>query len=86
MKAPTNAHWYDVPAGTRPSQCRGESCKATIYWIITPKGRKCPVDCEVDGGNAPSESALACRDVNSPGRASRFFAMRHYRGVQHTTS
>lgn len=52
---PPNARWYDVPAGTRAAQCSGENCKATIYWIVTPAGRKMPVDCDVDGGHDPSE-------------------------------
>jgi hypothetical protein len=46
--------YIDVPADTRPSQCRAPSCKATIYWIErestnkkTPgKIVKVPVDCE----------------------------------------
>jgi len=35
---------------------------------------------------APSESALACRDFVSSRPASRFFAMRHYRGVHRAAS
>ncbi len=53
---PKNAPMYDVPAGTRPSQCRGSNCNATIYWITRPNGKKMPVDCEVEGGWKPSES------------------------------
>jgi hypothetical protein len=43
--------WFDVPAGTRPSQCR--SCKAVVYWIETAAGRKMPVDVDVPGGYEP---------------------------------
>lgn len=49
--------FYTVPAGTRPSQCRGPSCRAVIYWIENPEtGRQIPIDCDVDGGDAPSET------------------------------
>lgn len=48
--------FYDVPAGTRSSQCSGETCRAVIYWIENPAtGRKIPIDCDVDGGEAPTE-------------------------------
>jgi len=46
-------HWYNVPAGTREAECRG--CGEAVYWIITPKGSKLPVDCDsVVGAYAPS--------------------------------
>jgi hypothetical protein len=32
----------DIPTGTRPSTCRG--CQATIYWLVTEKGKRMPVD------------------------------------------
>lgn len=60
--------WYDIPAGTRASQCRGETCHAVIYWIETisaatrakpvkeQKMVRIPVDAEVDGGFEPSET------------------------------
>lgn len=52
MSAPLE--YIDVPADTSPAQCRGASCKATIYWIErlsknkkTPdKIVRIPVDCE----------------------------------------
>ena len=54
--------FYTVPAGARPSQCaateRGGSCTAVIYWTTNPDtSRPLPIDCDVDGGQAPSESA-----------------------------
>lgn len=48
-------HWYAVPAGTREAECRG--CGAPVYWIVTPKGAKMPVDCDtVDGSHGPSDA------------------------------
>lgn len=51
MSAAVKGPWFDVPAGTKPSECR--SCRATIYWIETPNGKRMPVDCDVDGGSEP---------------------------------
>lgn len=48
------AQFFTVPAGTRASQCTGPSCTATIYWIRTTRGRRMPVDCDVEGGMRPS--------------------------------
>lgn len=52
-----------VPKGTEPSTCKGHTklggtCSAEIYWIERPrKGKpgtaRVPVDCEVEGGEAP---------------------------------
>lgn len=36
---------YEVPAGTSASRCRAESCRAEIFWIETPAGKKLPIDC-----------------------------------------
>ena len=48
---------YAVPAGTKPSTCRGSSCGARIYWITVGE-RKIPADCDSrHGGTAPSEAA-----------------------------
>lgn len=33
---------FDVRPGTPASSCR--SCGATVFWIVTPRGRKMPVD------------------------------------------
>ncbi|HVX38776.1 MAG TPA: hypothetical protein VHB25_04305 [Gemmatimonadaceae bacterium] len=49
--------FYTVPAGTRSSQCNGSTCRAVIYWIENPDtGRKIPIDCDVEGGESPSET------------------------------
>lgn len=47
--------WFDVPAGTCPSECRAVVCRQTIYWIETPAGRRLCVDVEVPGGFAPTD-------------------------------
>ena len=48
---------YRVPAGTRPSTCRGKDCGARIYWIEVGE-RKVPADCDRQyGGSQPSEAA-----------------------------
>lgn len=45
-----------VPAGTRPSYCRGPKCGKRIYFAHNPEtGRLTPIDCDVDGGKRPSE-------------------------------
>ena len=33
---------YRIPEGERPKKCRG--CNATIYWVVTPRGRNMPVN------------------------------------------
>jgi hypothetical protein len=51
-RKPAAPRFYDVPAGTRASQCRGESCRATIYWVKDGE-KSIPIDCDVDGGFEP---------------------------------
>lgn len=51
-----NARFITVPAGTKPTTCRGPNCHATMYWA-RDGGRAIPVDCDVEGGKRPSESA-----------------------------
>lgn len=46
---------YRVPAGTKPSICRGSTCNRQFYWIRTAKGPK-PISCDVEGGRKPSEA------------------------------
>lgn len=46
--------FFDVPAGTPKSQCKGRHCRAVIYWIRNPDtGHMIPIDCDVDGGEEP---------------------------------
>jgi hypothetical protein len=60
--------WETVPAGARSSQCRGEGCGKTVFWIERPrKGKlgtaRVPVDCDVPGGVSP-DSLTPGRGVN----------------------
>lgn len=53
-KKPRAAQFFKVPAGTSARQCAGPSCTATIYWIVTVRGRRMPIDCDVEGGVRPT--------------------------------
>lgn len=35
---------YKIPFGAQPSTCKSASCKARIFWIVTPLGKSMPVD------------------------------------------
>lgn len=81
---PAAANFYTVPAGTPKAQCRGETCHAVIYWIKSPStGRMIPVDCDVEGGEEPSERADP-RQLDVFG--SRPIAQHDGRGVLHFTT
>ena len=55
-KAPSK--FFIVPAGTKASFCRGATCGKRMYWITNPAtGRMVPIDCDVEGGQLPSEHA-----------------------------
>lgn len=56
MAGATKVQWITIPAGSSPSVCRGPTCGATIYWARSGFG-PIPVDCDVDGGQRPSETA-----------------------------
>lgn len=70
---PMSEDLIPVPAGARPSRCRGENCGRTIYYVERPKMRKgqpvpgqtarIPVDCDVPGGSSP-DSLSEGRGVN----------------------
>jgi hypothetical protein len=70
--------FYDVPAGTQPSECRGKSCRATIYWVKSGD-KSIPIDCEVDGGYEPDAQSMGsgvshfttCPDVAQFSRGGR---------------
>lgn len=59
----SESEFITVPAGSRPTRCRGASCGATIYYVERPKMRKgqpvpgqtarIPVHCDVPGGATP---------------------------------
>jgi hypothetical protein len=66
MTAPLRAPaWLTVPAGTRPTECRGRTCRALIYWIEHPRtGKPHPVDCDVPGGEEPSRHSFSTEQGN----------------------
>jgi hypothetical protein len=49
----TTPKFYDVPAETRPSECRGKTCRGEIYWVKSGE-KSLPVDCDVDEGYEPT--------------------------------
>lgn len=58
---PIHATFFDVPAGTPPATCKGAAmggtCTARIYYIENPRtGARTPIDCNVEGGEIPSET------------------------------
>lgn len=77
--------FFDVPAGTKPTMCRGSTCgRLFYYWVRGINGVAIPVDCNVPGGLKPSEHA------NDPSQQSLFGeapAERHHdgKGVRHHT-
>lgn len=72
--------FYVIPAGTRPSQCNGSTCRGVIYWI-DDGNRRVPVDADVSGGETPSDTNdKAQRDIFK-GTADVYDG----RGVHHST-
>lgn len=53
-KTAAEPKFFTVPAGTPSRLCKGPTCGQRVYWIQTPKGRRMPVDCDVDGGVRPT--------------------------------
>lgn len=58
MTTATKPTFFKVPPGTKASKCNGKekggTCEAPIYFIRTARGKWLPVDCNVEGGTAPS--------------------------------
>ncbi len=80
---PRTPVFYTVPAGTRPSTCRGPRCGAPMFWV-RDAGRAVPVDCAVPGGRAPSESKHRDQaDLFAPGGLAD---VHDGRGVSHFTT
>lgn len=79
--------FYDVPAGTKGSPCRGKDCDTLIYWIKVGEGnakRRVPIDCDVDGGWPPSDTNDAAQgDMLSTNGAAEVF---DGKGVNHFTT
>lgn len=60
-------HLFDIPPMERAAKC--SSCGAAVYWIVTARGKKMPVDPAVPGGQVPSP----LKD-GAPGRGVSHFA------------
>lgn len=72
--------FFSVAPGTKPAQCRGETCQKSIFFITHPAtNRPHPIDCDVPGGEMPSAwkdpRQTSVFDVDEPER--------HGRGVSH---
>jgi hypothetical protein len=50
--APREPQFFGVPVGTRSRPCTA-GCGATIYMIVTKRGRWMPVNCDIEGGRRP---------------------------------
>jgi hypothetical protein len=75
MKGP----FYIVPAGHASARCKGSTCRAVVYWMRDGE-RAVPVDCSVDGGIVPSETADASQIDLLSGATPE---IRNGRGVHH---
>jgi hypothetical protein len=71
--------FYAVPAGTRPTTCKGQTCGKRCYWIRTPTGRPLLIDCDVEGGAHPSAST----DTSQTDLLDGATAVHDGRGVSH---
>lgn len=73
MTAGRTVHYLTVPAGTRPTNCRG--CEALIYFIKNANDKWTPVDCQGDPQCAPptalSDGAGISHHITCP-EADRF--------------
>jgi hypothetical protein len=73
--------FFEIPAGAKPTMCKGSTCNRTFYWVRLPNGVAIPVDVDVPGGVKPSEHA------NDPTQESLFATekVEHHdgRGVRH---
>lgn len=54
MKTPA---FYEIPAGAKPTGCRGKDCTISVYWGKTPAGRPIPLSCEREGSQHPTAVA-----------------------------
>lgn len=48
---PNAPQLFTVPRDSRPDTCHG--CGAPIYWIVTAKSKRMPVNTRVEGGLDP---------------------------------
>jgi hypothetical protein len=51
---PKAPQWFDIPAGTRETECR--KCRDTIWFIETASGKQMPVDMNELGSFEPTNT------------------------------
>lgn len=51
----TTPQFYTVPKGTQPAECKSSGCRKAVFFIVTQRGSRMPVDCDVEGGQEPTE-------------------------------
>lgn len=65
---------YVVPAQSRQKHCAGATCSKMVYWILTPKGARMPIDvqhCDQCYPPTPSKDGMGvshyktCPDANN---------------------
>lgn len=47
---------FAVPKGTEPAVCQAASCQKQIYWVLTARGKRMPVDVDTPNGKTPTRS------------------------------
>jgi hypothetical protein len=47
--------FYAIPVGTPAAVCKNADCRNPIYYVLTGKGARMPVDAEVEGGKPPTK-------------------------------
>ena len=73
---------YKVPPGTKATTCKGPNCRKRVYWIRTERGKALLIDCDVEGGQHPSEAS----DASQLDILSGATTVREGFGVSHFTS
>jgi hypothetical protein len=69
---PRPPQFFEVPKKTQPRPCA--SCRATVYWIITPAGKRMPIDCDTARVLARTgEPGAVAPTVEQPGRGISHF-------------
>lgn len=51
---PKPPQWFDIPAGTRETECR--DCRDSIWFVPLPSGKSMPVDMTEAGSFEPTNT------------------------------
>ena len=71
MTTSRQQEFLQVPADAAHSLC---TCGRRIYWIRTAKGKRMPIDCEIDGAQRPRIEKTADGAIHYLGRGVPHFA------------